>query len=83
MPFSVLMIPSRFEIRDSDPYYQEVRTKMIKSLNQLKIDTIDTIKELKVVGFKPKHFTHDGHWSPLGHKIAGNAVAKWVLRQEL
>ena len=43
---------------------------MIEFFDKLKINTIDPISEFKAAGFKPRHFPHDGHWSPLGHKIA-------------
>ena len=54
---------------------------MIEFFDKLKINTIDPISEFKAAGFKPRHFPHDGHWSPLGHKIAGDAVAEWVIKK--
>ena len=81
-PFAVLVIPGRFEIRDDDPFYRRLRIEVIRFLEQRSIDVIDLLEEFKKTGFEPIHFTHDGHWSPLGHRIAGKAVAKWLRNLE-
>jgi len=81
VPFAVLIAPARFEIRDNDPLYQELRLKVAELLVARGIDVIDPYPEFKQAGFRPTHFTHDGHWSALGHEIAGKAAAKWVARR--
>jgi len=79
-PFAVLIAPARFEIRDADPLYKQLRTDIATTLGVLGIDVIDPYLEFKEAGFRPTHFAHDGHWSALGHEIAGKAVAKWVSK---
>ena len=78
IPFSVLIAPARFEIRDNDSLYKRLRIEIGKVLVAQGIDVIDPFLEFKKAGFQPTHFPHDGHWSGLGHKIAGMAAAQWV-----
>lgn len=79
-PFAVLIAPSRFEIRDGDPLYHHLREAVAKAIEAKGMDVIDPIAGFMQAGFKPTHFAHDGHWSPLGHKIAAEAAAKWVAK---
>ena len=81
-PFAVLIAPSRFEIRDRDPAFRKVREGMVRVLNKRGISVIDPINEFLEAGFKPTHFPHDGHWSAIGHKVAAQAAADWILRQK-
>jgi lysophospholipase L1-like esterase len=83
IPFAVLIAPARFEIHDRDPAFQKVRREIVRALAARGIAVIDPIKEFIAAGFKPTHFAHDGHWSPLGHKIAGRAVASWLRQQNI
>ena len=78
VPFAVLIAPARFEIRDGDPLYRDFRIEIAKLLVARGIDVIDPFPGFKKAGFQPTHFAHDGHWSVLGHEIAGKAAAKWV-----
>lgn len=83
VPFAVLIAPSRFEIRDGDPAFQKVRQSMVRALGARGIAVIDPIKEFLDAGFQPTHFVHDGHWSVLGHRIAAQAAADWLARQNI
>ncbi len=77
-PYAVLIVPARFEIADDDQPYRDARVALAKELAGRGIGVIDPFEAFKVAGFKPTHFIHDGHWSPLGHRIAGEAVAAWL-----
>ncbi len=81
VPFAVLIAPARFEIRDGDPAFKKVRLGLVRELAALGIAVIDPINEFLAAGFQPTHFAHDGHWSPLGHRIAAQAVAGWLRGQ--
>ena len=74
-PVSVLIIPGRFEISDGDPLYRKLRQMMNRALKKRTINIVDPFDEFLAVGYSPTHFKHDGHWSSLGHKIAGNKIA--------
>lgn len=80
-PFAVLIAPARFEIRDGDPFFRRLREHMGQALQRRGIAVIDPIKEFRAAGFGPTHFAHDGHWSPLGHELAGRKVAEWLRGQ--
>ena len=81
MPFAVLITPARFEVRDGDVFYRKLRQSMLAELAKRRIPAIDPVKAFTNAGFKPTHFAHDGHWSPLGHALAGQAAAEWLRRQ--
>jgi hypothetical protein len=80
VPMAVLIAPSRFELRDDDALYRHLRVALGKALAEKSIPVIDPIEPFKAAGFEPTHFIHDGHWSPLGHKIAGALAAQWVSK---
>lgn len=80
IPFAVLMAPGRFEIRDNDPLYRTLRLDTGRALAAQGIDVVDPIAAFQAAGFAPTHFAHDGHWSPLGHRIAGEALANWLKK---
>lgn len=82
-PLGVLIVPSRFEVRDADPRYHAVRAKMLAALAARGIASIDVFDAFKAAGFSATHFAHDGHWSARGHEIAGLAVADWLRGQGL
>jgi len=83
IPFAVLIAPARFEIRDDDPAFKNVRQAMVRELTGRGISVIDPIKAFLDAGFQPTHFAHDGHWSVLGHKIAAQAAADWLRTQNI
>lgn len=78
IPFVVLVVPARFEINDNDPHFAEVRAKMIDALKVRSIDYVDPFAAFAKAGFAATHFTHDGHWSANGHRIAAAAIAQVV-----
>lgn len=77
-PFLVLVIPSRFELKNDDPNWRALRQNMVRALRQADIETIDLLEPFQAAGFGPTHFAHDGHWSPLGHQLAARAVSDWM-----
>ena len=77
-PFAVLVTPARRELRDNDPGYADLRRRLDGALAARGISVIDPLEDFRVAGFAPTHFAHDGHWSPLGHRLAGNAASIWV-----
>lgn len=80
-PLAVLIVPGRFEIKNGDPFFRELRQGMGRALAGRGIAAIDPIEEFTRAGFEPTHFPHDGHWSPLGHEIAGRTTARWLRGQ--
>ncbi len=77
-PFAILIVPGRFEVKNGDPFYRKLRTEMGQALRSRGIAFIDPFERFKAAGFGPTHFVHDGHWSPLGHRLAGETAALWL-----
>ncbi|MSO54319.1 MAG: hypothetical protein EXQ90_04235 [Rhodospirillales bacterium] len=77
--FAVLIAPARFEIRDGASFHAGLRRATTEALTARGIDVIDPFPDLVAAGFGPTHFAHDGHWSPLGHRIAAQAATGWVM----
>lgn len=77
-PMVVAVVPARFEIRDKDPYFRDIRTSILRLLAQKNIATINLYPVFESAGFAATHFVHDGHWSPAGHAIAADAIAAWL-----
>lgn len=77
-PFAVLIVPARFEIAYDDQPYHQARVALGRALLARGIGVIDPVKAFEAAGFAPTHFIHDGHWSPLGHRLAGEAAAEWL-----
>lgn len=77
-PVVVLIIPARFDIRDGAPAYVRRREAVVAALRRFDLPVIDPIAAFRAAGFAATHFAHDGHWSPLGHRLAGEAVAAWL-----
>lgn len=77
-PFAVLIAPTRFEIKDRDSSSRRLRLEVSTALARRDIAIIDPLEMFLAAGFSATHFAHDGHWSPLGHVIAGRAAAKWL-----
>jgi len=80
-PLAVLIAPARFEIRDGDSYFRQLRLNMVGVLSKRGIAVIDPFEKFRKAGFGPTHFAHDGHWSPLGHQLAGRMAAEWLRGQ--
>ena len=78
VPFTVLMIPARLELRDSSGSYKDLRETVSANIRNVEISVIDPFRELKKAGFRKVHFLHDGHWTPRGHAIAAKAVSDWM-----
>lgn len=77
IPFVVVLFPARFELRDGTGYFRRLRIGMTEALAQRGIETLDLYPEIKAAGLEATHFAHDGHWNPRGHRIAGEALARW------
>ena len=75
VPFLVMVVPTRFEIRDGTPLYRNLRRAVMNELARQAISAVDLLPAFTATGFGPTHFKHDGHWSALGHRIAAEAVA--------
>ena len=76
-PFLVVLFPARFELRDGNPYFQQLRAGIADALKKEGIDTLDLYPDFKAAGFSATHFAHDGHWNARGHQVAGEALARW------
>jgi len=74
-PFLVLIAANRFEIRDNAAMDHDIRQAVKNELRRRGISTVDSFESFRTAGFAATHFKHDGHWSALGHRIAGEAVA--------
>jgi hypothetical protein len=77
-PFAVLLVPSRFDIRDKAKPDALVREHLVAALHAQQLQVIDPVNDFRAAGFGPTHFAHDGHWSPRGHAVAGEALAHWL-----
>ena len=77
-PFAVLVMPTRFEIRDNYALQRELRLAMLAALDKSGIAAIDPAPAFISAGFAQTHFRHDGHWNAHGHFIAGEAIARWL-----
>lgn len=80
VPFAVLVVPARFDLRDDDPALTALRDTFVTALGVLGITALDPSNEFKKAGFIPTHFAHDGHWSPKGHAVAAGVVALWLKK---
>jgi hypothetical protein len=76
-PFVVLLIPALFDIRDQEPFFASIRRKVTAELKRRSIAVVDPYEDFVRAGFEPTHFIHDGHWSPRGHEVVGEALARW------
>ena len=77
-PFAVFIAPVRFEIKDGDAFYRNLRLKMGEALGARGLAVIDPFEWFVAAGFGPTHFAHDGHWTALGHGVAATAIAEWL-----
>lgn len=79
-PMAVLIAPGRFEVRDGNAAYRDLRLAAANAIADRGIAVIDPFDDFRRTGFGPTHFAHDGHWSRLGHRVAGDVVAGWLKR---
>jgi len=77
-PFVVLIAPARFEIADDDKDFKVIRLAMNEALSKQNLAYVDPIDAFKAAGFTGTHFVHDGHWSANGHRIAAEALTRWL-----
>jgi hypothetical protein len=75
-PFVVLIAPGRFEILNQDEHYRRLRLAVRTKLAKHAIAFADPYEQFKQAGYSHVHFAHDGHWSPLGHKLAAKAASE-------
>ena len=80
VPFAVLVAPTRFELRDGAPGLRRLREAITEALASQGIPVIDPFDSFKAAGFEAVHFTHDGHWSLVGYRLAGTAAATWLRK---
>lgn len=73
--FTVLIVPARFEIRDDNAFFRSVRERMVQALQDAGIDVVDPFLRFRQQGFAGTHLAHDGHWSPAGHRLAGEELS--------
>ena len=78
IPFLVVIAPGRFELYNGDPLYSKLRKEIGQALNNRQISFVDPFQSFIKAGYDPTHFTHDGHWTALGHKLAGEAAAQRI-----
>ena len=78
IPFAVLIIPTRSEIKSGDADSRDMRLKTIDELKARGLNVIDPLEAFKDRGFEKTHFPHDGHWNPAGHQIAADHVVRWL-----
>lgn len=76
VPLTVLLIPARAELRDGDPQARSQRQGIAERLTARGIAVVDPFDSLAPEGIAQLHFPHDGHWSPLAHRLAGEALAR-------
>lgn len=76
VPFVVLVIPARDEVRGGDAEYRALRLGLDERLAAQGIAVADPFDALAAAGEPKVYFQHDGHWSAQGHRLAGDAVAR-------
>lgn len=75
IPFSVVVVPAADQVFGSDP----VETVWHRLLREEDIPFLDLSRYLKESGYSQKElYLPDGHWTPLGHQIAAEAMAQWI-----
>lgn len=77
-PFVVLVAPGRAELSGDNAYYRTIRLKIDAALKARGIPFVDPIGPFVKAGYRKIHFVHDGHWAPLGHRLAGELISRWL-----
>lgn len=80
--FAVVIVPTRFELMNPGSDWGALRRRVVTALTQSGIPVIDPADGLHAAGLGKVHFSHDGHWTPEGHRIAGEMAAKALKRKE-
>jgi hypothetical protein len=83
IPVGVLLVPARFEVRDNDSAFRQLREAVKYEVSKSGLDVIDPFESFRQAGFSATHFPHDGHWSAKGHAIAAKAAARWLASKNL
>lgn len=78
IPFVVMIIPARADIKGFSPYYWNLRKVLVQEIKALNLDIIDLYDALNKKGFKNVHFPHDGHWTATGHTVAAEQLHAWI-----
>jgi hypothetical protein len=78
---SVLIAPGRFELVRDDIFYKRLRLAVRSELEKRNIRFVDPFSRFKEAGYENIHFAHDGHWTPLGHKLAAEELSKALKPQ--
>ena len=79
-PLVVTIIPARLELRDGAAFDRAEREGMVSRLTAMGIEVADPFAAFAAEGLARIHFAHDGHWAPLGHRIAGELTAEHLAR---
>ena len=74
-PLVVLIIPGRLDLMNGDSFYRAQRQGLVSRLGAMGIAVADPFPLFEPEGAARIHFAHDGHWSTLGHRLAGEAAA--------
>ena len=78
----VLIIPTRRELQEDNLEERFLRRKIINMLEKQNIQVADPFAQLKKKGFGNVHFSHDGHWTPLGHSIAAYSIKDLLAERD-
>jgi hypothetical protein len=78
----VVLIPSRaLWVGDNRAVEDRLHRAFVAALRSRDIDVLD-LRPLFEAGGAPLgyHFANDGHWSPLGHRLAADAISQHLAR---
>jgi hypothetical protein len=78
VPRAVLLIPSRFDLRDDDEYDRRALARVAEIASDAGFDVIDPSEAFREMTFENVHFTFDGHWTAAAHARAGRMIAEWM-----
>jgi hypothetical protein len=75
VPVVVVIIPTRQDLIDDTPIHHRPREELVTLLDQRWITVVDPSARFEANDGDDVHFAHDRHWTVLGHRLAGEAVA--------